>query len=83
LAFPGNERGQARKGVVCVLTDAGEIVSGIDSVPVRTATLFPKQNTNTIEEIKQDGLLLLKFSNSQSRKEFTLKEDITGITHQP
>jgi len=34
---------------------------------------FQNRNTNAIEEFKQDGLLMLKFSNSQSRKEFTLQ----------
>jgi len=32
---------------------------------------FQSRNKNAHEESKQDGLLLLEFSNSQSRKEFT------------
>jgi hypothetical protein len=34
---------------------------------------FQSRNKNAHEESKQDGLLLLEFSNSQSRKEFTLE----------
>jgi hypothetical protein len=56
-----------------MLTGAGEIVSGIDRCRLEQQLYFQNRNTNAIEEIKQDGLLLLKFSNSQSRKEFTLQ----------
>jgi hypothetical protein len=46
-------------------------------VPGISADLFPKQELKCNEEFKQDGLLMLEFSNSQSRKEFTASEKIT------
>jgi hypothetical protein len=45
--------------------------SRIDLAKIRVATLFPKPKKNANAEFKQDGLLMLNFSNSQSSKEFT------------
>jgi hypothetical protein len=73
LVFPRNERGQARKGVVCALSGAGKSLLELIRCRLELQLYFQNRNTNAIEEFKQDGLLMLKFSNSQSRKEFTLQ----------
>jgi hypothetical protein len=40
-------------------------------LPQGVQLCFQNRKSNTNEEFKRDGLLMLEFSNSQSRKEFT------------
>jgi hypothetical protein len=40
-------------------------------LPQGVQLCFQNRKSNTSEEFKRDGLLMLEFSNSQSRKEFT------------
>jgi hypothetical protein len=63
----GDKRG---KGLFTRLQVRGKSFWGY-FVAAGSAALFPKQESNCNEEFKQDGLLMLEFSNSQSRKEFT------------
>jgi hypothetical protein len=62
---------QARKGVVYTLTGAGKIVLDFFGCRREVQLCFQSRKLRCNAEFKQDGLLLLEFSNSQSRKEFT------------
>jgi hypothetical protein len=76
LVFSKTIGRQARKGVVYTLTDAGKIVLEFFGC-CRKCSFVSKSKLRSNEEFKQDGLLMLEFSNSQSRKEFTGNEKIT------
>ena len=68
--FPRNEKEQARKGDFYGLHERRNRF-WIYLVFIEIATLLPKRKQNRSEEIKQDGLLMLEFSYSQSSKDFT------------
>jgi hypothetical protein len=47
------------------------IVFDFSWLPQGVQLCFQNRKSNTSEEFKRNGLLMLEFSNSQSRKEFT------------